>query len=185
MPPKKGTKKKKEAEPQEPEHDGSWEKAVETGVWELPPTSLPDANTWPTWGALRERILTAAKKINIVGSAAVRDAFLAELVKLSPLELQTLALRGSSNLSKAVISPATTCPKLAHLDLYGSPKLAHVLIQSQSLLSLNLSNCTNLRKAFIQCPQLEKLEAQGCVGLEVLMLWSDKLIELDVTESKV
>lgn len=40
-------------------------------------------------------------------------------------------------------------------------------------------------QAFIQCPQLEKLEAQGCVGLEVLMLWSDKLTELDVTESKV
>lgn len=64
--------------------------AVESGVWELPPTSLPDANTWPSWGALRERILTATKKISIVGSAAVRDAFLAELVKLSPPELHTL-----------------------------------------------------------------------------------------------
>ncbi len=64
--------------------------AVQSGLWELPPTSLPDANTWPTWGALRERILTAAKQINILGSAAVRDNFLSELVKLSPPELHTL-----------------------------------------------------------------------------------------------
>lgn len=40
-------------------------------------------------------------------------------------------------------------------------------------------------QAFIQCPHLEKLEAQGCVGLEVVMLWSDKLAELDLTDSKV
>ena len=64
--------------------------AVQSGLWELPPTSLPDANTWPTWGALRERILTATKQINILGSAAVRDNFLSELVKLSPPELHTL-----------------------------------------------------------------------------------------------
>ena len=55
-------------------------------------------------------------------------------------------LRGSVNISKAVISPTTACPKLAHLDLYGCPKLAHVLIQSQSLLTLNLTNCTHLTK---------------------------------------
>lgn len=72
------------------EHDFWSFQAVESGVWELPPTSLPDANTWPSWGALRERILTATKKISVVGSAAVRDAFLAELVKLSPPELHTL-----------------------------------------------------------------------------------------------
>lgn len=40
-------------------------------------------------------------------------------------------------------------------------------------------------QAFIQCPHLEKLESQGCVGLEVIMLWSDKLVELDLTDSKV
>lgn len=40
-------------------------------------------------------------------------------------------------------------------------------------------------QAIIQCPNLEKLEAKGCVGLEVLMLWSDKLTELDITDSKV
>ena len=64
--------------------------AVQSGLWELPPTSLPDANTWPTWGALRERILTATKQVNILGSAAVRDNFLSELVKLSPPEPHTL-----------------------------------------------------------------------------------------------
>ena len=40
-------------------------------------------------------------------------------------------------------------------------------------------------QAFIQCPHLERLEAQGCVGLEVVLLWSDKLTELDMTDSKV
>lgn len=33
--------------------------AVESGLWEKAVTDLPDANTWPTWGALRERVLTA------------------------------------------------------------------------------------------------------------------------------
>lgn len=38
----------------------------------------------------------AAKHINILGSAAVRDAFLAELVKLSPPELHTVVSYDSS-----------------------------------------------------------------------------------------
>lgn len=55
-------------------------------------------------------------------------------------------LRGSLNVTKMVISPATACPKLAHLDLFGCPKLTSILIQSQSLLTLNLTNCTQLTK---------------------------------------
>lgn len=38
----------------------------------------------------------ATKHINILGSAAVRDAFLAELVKLSPPELHTVVSNASS-----------------------------------------------------------------------------------------
>ena len=68
--------------------------AVESGIWDRPPTTLPDANTWPTWGALRERVLTATTEINILGSATVRDAFVAEVAKLSPPELSKLVSTG-------------------------------------------------------------------------------------------
>ncbi len=40
-------------------------------------------------------------------------------------------------------------------------------------------------QAIIQCPQLEKLDTRGCTGLDTLMLWTDKLTELDITDSKV
>ena len=53
---------------------------------------LPDAYAWPTWGALRERILHACKLIKCEYSATVRDAFAAELVKLSPPRLATLSV---------------------------------------------------------------------------------------------
>jgi hypothetical protein len=42
-----------------------------------------------------------------------------------------------------------------------------------------------LSQVIIQCPNLEKFDAKGCTSLEVLMLWSDKLTELDITDSKV
>ena len=67
---------------------------MESGIWDRPPTALPDANTWPTWGALRERVLTATTEINILGSATVRDAFVAEVAKLSPPELSKLVSMG-------------------------------------------------------------------------------------------
>lgn len=60
--------------------------------------------------------------------------------------LMLQALRGSVNLSKVIMSPAAACPKLAHVDLYGCPKLTNVLIQSQSLSTLKLSNCSQLVK---------------------------------------
>ncbi len=52
-----------------------------------------DANTWPTWGALRERILTACREIRIVDSPALRDAFPVELVKLAPPELTVMSFQ--------------------------------------------------------------------------------------------
>lgn len=36
--------------------------AVEKGVWDRPVDALPDAMQWPTWGALRERILISCKE---------------------------------------------------------------------------------------------------------------------------
>ena len=40
-------------------------------------------------------------------------------------------------------------------------------------------------QVIIQCPNLEKLDTQGCIGLQTLMLWTDKLTELDITDAKV
>ena len=88
--------------------------AVESGIWDRPPTQLPDANTWPTWGALRERVLTATTVINILGSATVRDAFVAEVAKLSPPELSKLVSVGAHRVHcicvpwTIVLGPAVT-----------------------------------------------------------------------------
>ena len=62
-------------------------------VLDFSPAELPDANTWPTHGALRERLLLACRTIELPGCHAARDAFLAELVRLSPPELARLVRR--------------------------------------------------------------------------------------------
>ena len=61
---KKG-KAKKEAEPSEPPHDPGWERAVEARRWDRPLDALPDPAVWPTWGALRERILSSCNEIRV------------------------------------------------------------------------------------------------------------------------
>ena len=110
--------------------------AVQSGLWELPPTSLPDANTWPTWGAVRERILTATKQINILGSAAVRDSFLSELVKLSPPELHTLVRIVTLFCCSLGFQQFTVCCfKLdAALRLYSTLRSCHISSGCQQLL---------------------------------------------------
>lgn len=120
--------------------------AVDSGIWERTPDALPDANTWPTWGALRERILTSCKKISISHSPALRDGFAAEIFKLSPPELATMSFRGCDNLSKFVLSPITACPSLEDIALEDNTNLTYVLLQSNSLSSLHLHNCPNLEK---------------------------------------
>jgi len=64
--------------------------AVASGVLDFSPADLPDANTWPTHGALRERLLLACRAVELPGCHAARDAFLAELVRLTPPELARL-----------------------------------------------------------------------------------------------
>lgn len=59
------------------------------------------------------------------------------------------ALRGATSVTKFVMSPMSACPKLAHVDLYGSPKLSFVLIQSQTLQSLDLTHCTGVKKVLM------------------------------------
>jgi hypothetical protein len=77
----------------------------------------------------------------------VRDAFAAELVKLSPPELHTLDVRGAVYLRRLQLSPMTACPLLQTLNLSGCPALEYVLVQSQSLRTLELHKCPLLAKA--------------------------------------
>jgi len=144
-------KKGKNADPQEPPHDPGWERSVENRKWDRPAEALPDASQWPTWGAMRERILTNSVEICVTYTQTLRDAFPAEVVKLSPPSLKKMELRGSSNLSQFVCSPISSCPSLQTVDLSNCVSLQFVLIQSANLEVLNLSRCPALGKALIQC----------------------------------
>ena len=76
-------------------HSGCCAQAVASGVLDFSPADLPDANTWPTHGALRERLLLACRAVELPGCHAARDAFLAELVRLAPPQLARLVRRKS------------------------------------------------------------------------------------------
>ncbi|KAJ9532337.1 hypothetical protein QJQ45_010358 [Haematococcus lacustris] len=121
------------------------------------------------------------ERIKIVNTASLRDAFCNELVKLSPVELSSLHLSGSSNLRNFVLSPATACPKLAELDLSRCNNLGYVLVQSASLRTLRLSKCPALTKVLVHCPHLVSLELTDNAQLETVMIWSDELTALDLS----
>ncbi|KAK9834653.1 hypothetical protein WJX74_006716 [Apatococcus lobatus] len=186
MPPKKETKPKAdEADaPQEPESNPDWQRARDSGTWSKSPDVLPDANIWPPWGALREQIITGCREILVQDCPAVRNSFLAEIIRLAPPHLERLDLSGSSHVSKLVLSPFTACPKLSSLSLKGCPKLQHVMIQSQSLTTLHLTNSPALEKVLLQCNKLESLTMAGCPKIGTLMIWSDSLASLEMSDSK-
>eukprot|EP00892_Ulva_mutabilis_P002347 jgi/Ulvmu1/12112/UM084_0038.1 len=173
----KGKKGKKD-ELVEPEHDKTWERAVQCQQWTLEPTALPDAFAWPTWGALRERILHACKLIQCEHSATVRDAFAAELVKLSPPRLATLSFCGCPNLHRFVLSPINACPSMVNLNLSCCSGLEYVFVQSMSLQIIDLSNCPNVTKAIIHAPNSLKITLKNCPKLSSIHVWSDQLTQL-------
>ena len=154
--------------------------AVEQGRWDRPIDALPDPNAWPTWGALRERIILSCMTIHVTWSPSVSDAFASEMVKLAPPELAKLSFRGSSNLTKFVLSPLTACPLLKEIDLALSPKLESVLIQSESVEKVILSRC-GVKKLLLHCKNLTTLNIEGCTSIETIMIWSDELVSLDLT----
>jgi hypothetical protein len=181
-PKSKGKKGKgKKGGSSEPLHDPGWNRAVADGRWDRPVEALPDASQWPTWGALRERILSSAVKVSITHTQSLRDAFSAEVVKLSPPKLRQLELRGSNNLKQFVCSPSSSCPSLKSVDLSDCDGLNFTLIQSASLENLNLARCPCLVKALVQCRNLSTLRLDGCDALHTLILWSDSLTELDLS----
>eukprot|EP00775_Hariotina_reticulata_P011065 gene11065-11221_t len=181
MPPKKKGGKKKAPEIVEPEHDPTWQRAIISGVWDRPVSALPDANTWPSWGALREQVLAATREIRVGSSPSVHDAFASELVKLSPPLLKSIDFSACHNVHTFVLSPQGSCPCLEALDLSNCPGLEYVLIQSNSLKAIDLKACALLSKALLHCPNLERLSITGCSKLETLMLWTERLTELDMT----
>mmetsp|Transcript_13632 Transcript_13632/g.29229 ORF Transcript_13632/g.29229 Transcript_13632/m.29229 type:complete len:153 (-) Transcript_13632:317-775(-) len=73
------------------------------------------------------------------------------------------------------------CPKLTELDLSDSISLDYVMLQSQSLRTLNISKCMHVSKVLIHCPRLSKLVITNNPKLETIMIWSDELTELDLT----
>lgn len=77
---------------------------------------------------LASRVL-CTPQISITQSPSVRDAFTSEIVKLSPPSLAKWNLRGSENLLKFVLSPATSCPSLLHLDLSFCKNLEYILVR--------------------------------------------------------
>lgn len=111
----------------------------------------------------------------------MRDAFPAELIKLSPPELVTLDFHGSELLTRFVMSPQGSCPKLAELDVSSCKALEYILIQSDTLEKLHFNRCPNLKKAFIQCKSLREMQCEGCENLERLIVWSEQLMELDIS----
>ncbi len=118
----------------------------------------------------------------MTNTTSLRDAFCTELVKLSPAELTLLDLHGSSNLRNFVLSPSTSCPKLASLDLYACAKLGTVLVQSSSLTSVTLHDNPCLRKVLLHCPLLTSLTLTNCPVLDTVIIWSDQLTALDLTD---
>ena len=154
--------------------------AVEQGRWDRPIDALPDPNAWPTWGALRERIILSCMTIQVTWSPSVSDAFASEMVKLAPPELAKLYFRGSTSLTKFVLSPLQACPLLKEIDLSLSPKLEFVLIQSESVEKILLSRC-GVKKLLLHCKNLSTLNIEGCTSIETIMIWSDDLHTLDLT----
>ena len=92
------------------------------------------------------RVTLLPQQIRIANTASLRDAFCNELVKLSPPELTSIDFRGSSNLRNFVMSPMESCPKVANLVLSDCSSLDYVMVQSQSLRSLELKGCQHLNK---------------------------------------
>lgn len=122
-----------------------------------------------------------SSQISITHTQSLRDAFSAEVVKLSPPKLRQLELRGSNNLKQFVCSPSSSCPSLRSVDLSDCDGLDFTLIQSASLEHLNLARCPCLVKALVQCRNLSTLRLDGCDALHTLILWSDSLTELDLS----
>eukprot|EP00884_Botryococcus_braunii_P002748 jgi/Botrbrau1/12474/Bobra.0169s0021.1 len=188
MPPKKAKEKTStldNSEDVEPEHHPSWETAFQSGVWERPPDALPDVTIWPSWGVLRERILLACRQIAITGSPGVRDAFIREIINLSPSGLQELVLSQCHNLTQAVVAPATSCVKLEVLDLSCCSRLSYTHVLSNSLRTLCLHNCPALRKVIVQAHVLESLDLRNCPALETVIIWGDSLKELQIPDTPV
>lgn len=92
----------------------------------------------------------AAAQVRVVNAPSVRDAFAAEVVKLSPPLLKTIDFHGCHNLHKLVLSPQSSCPALEALHLSSCPGLEYVLLQSNSVKQVDLTNCEALTKVTLR-----------------------------------
>lgn len=101
------------------------------------PTSPPSSTLTPP---------STPHQIRIESSPSVRDAFSSELFRLSAPQLKRLSFQGSSNLRRLVLSPLGSCPQLESLEAGECPSLDYVLVQSNTLKTLDLGACGALSK---------------------------------------
>lgn len=155
--------------------------AISNKKWDKSPDLLPDSSRWPTWGALRERILATCQEIAVNDSQACDDTFAAEVVKLSPPELERLDLQRNAQLKTFILAPEGSCPSLRYLNLSGCTSLEYLYVQSESLEEVHLSNCESLKKAVVHAPSMSNVNVDGCSNLGTLLLWTDELESLDLS----
>ena len=197
MPPKKkkGKKGKKEAETTEPPHDPSWERAVESGVWDRPPDALPDAALWPTWGAYRERILTSVKEVRTPrrplaplrgtrrapppGVGDGRAALTPPAVPAPQVKItwhRTLKDEFAAELIK--LSP----PNMKMLTLHGSENLTQLVLSPigccPSLTDIDLASCKELKMVMVQSDVVKRINVSRCPSLSKALIQCKNLEKL-------
>lgn len=125
--------------------------------------------------------LSFSRKICILFTKTLGDAFPAEILKLSPPCLQKLDFRGSPSLSQFLCAPSNSCICLRQVNLTNCDSLSFVLVQSRSIEFFDLSDCPRLKKVLVQCKSLGTLAVRGCSSLCTLMTWSESLENLDLS----
>ena len=56
------------------------------------------------------------------------------------------------------------------------------MIQSNTVESVSLTICNNLKKIILHCPNLASLDLRESLSIETVIIWSDSLDELDLRE---
>eukprot|EP00983_Pelagomonas_calceolata_P013618 436503-Pelagomonas_calceolata.AAC.2 len=148
---------------------------------------LADANTWPTWGALRERVLTACKEVDLAHMQSpfmlIRQSscpftckdtgsYLQPVPSLARLHwhpqikiVNTASLRDAFCNEIVKLSPL----ELWHMDFHGSSNLRNFVLSPSTacskLTELDLSDCRSLNYVLIQSESLTTIKLHKCIRM--------------------
>jgi len=189
--PKKGKGKKKEDA--EPPHREVWELAVSGKSWEYPPDELPNALAWPTWGALRERVLTSVETLSIdawtvPASTRPPDCRLPDDWR-PPEVVEAWAQRLEDGVDDAFAAEVVRLspPLLRTLRLSGCPSLTVLELSPLGCLPaleiLDLSRNRGLRRVLIQSDTVTEINLSLCPHLRKALLHCRAMAKLDLRES--